>query len=183
MKGFIFAVFFMLGLTLFIGEGLAHQVEDTNKPMSKEKKQRIIKKIATLKMWELTKVFDLDEKRASKLFPVINKYDKRRFVIRVNMRNDMRKLRESVDTASEGELGKIFIRVKNNHLKLQEIDDEELIKLKNMLTVREMARFIIFKHDFNREIKGRIFRIREKRARKLMYKDMRPPAESPGQDR
>jgi hypothetical protein len=179
MKSLIVAVFFILGLTLFIGEGFSRPIEDMNKPRSKEQKERIRKRITTLKMWKLTEVFDLDEKSASKLFPLLNKYDKKRVVVRVHIKNDMRKLRKSVATASKDEIREIITRLKDNHRKYQGINDEELREFGEIFTLRDVAKFIIFKHDFKREMKNRFYKFRGKQSQWLKHRGMAPPDEKP----
>lgn len=162
MKKFIFGVFLTVSLTFFVSEAISQPFDDIKGPPSKEQREKLRKRVETLKMWRLTKTLDLNEESASRLFPLINKYDKKRFAVMQKMRKDMRKLRKTVDTLSESELSIIIERLKGNHRRLQEISHEEIQKLSDMLTTREMAKFIIFKHDFNREMKKIITKVRGK---------------------
>ncbi len=177
MKKYIFGIFVMLSLTIFTGQGFCQPPEDFKKPPSKEQIEKIKKRVETLKIWRLTKILDLDEETASRLFPLINKYDKRRFVIEQSMRKDMRKLRKSVDTASPDKLRDIIKRLEDNHRELQEINYAEKEELKDILPVRKFAKFIIFQQDFNREMKEIIAEVRKRHTRKLREKPMGPPHE------
>lgn len=184
MKRYIFGIFFVLSLTFFTGQGLCQPPEDFKKPPSKEQIERIRKRVETLKMWRLTKALDLNEETASRLFPLMNKYDKKRLTVEQNMKKDMRKLRKSVDTATDEELRAIIKRLKEHHKKLQEINDEEMKELSNILSDREMAKLLIFKQDFDREMKNIISEVRKKRGRRSKNRGMmspleEPPAESP----
>jgi len=179
MKRYIFTVFLILSLAFFTGQGFAQPPEDFGKPPSKEHMEMIRKRIEALKIWRLTKALDLNEERASRLFPLINEYDKKRLAVERNMRKDMRKLRKSVDVASEDELRALIKRVEGSHKKLQKINDEEMKRLGEILTARELAKFIIFKQDFDREIKNIIAEVKKKRGRKLRNRDMVFPPEGP----
>ena len=171
MKKFIFGVVFLVSLTLFAGETLSQPPGDITGPASKEKREMIRKRVTTLKMWRLTKTLDLDEKSASRFFPLINRYDKKRAAVAVKMEQDMQKLRSIVDTANEKDLRVIIKKLEQNHKKFQEIDREKMEMIKGVLTVRETAKFIIFNQDFDREMKKIIREVRGKRSKR---KDNRP---------
>lgn len=177
MKKFIFGVVFLMSLALFAGEALSQPFDDVKGPPSKEKREMIRKRMETLKMWRLTKILDLDEKRAARFFPLINEYDRKREAMAIKMERDMRKLRKVIDTANERELKAIIEGIEDNHRKFQEIDREKMEKLKSMLTVRETAKLIIFKQDFDREMKKIIMEVRKKHSRKQRNRPKNPPAE------
>ena len=173
MKKYIFGVFIVLTLTFFTGQAFC-QSEDFDKPPSKEQIKKIRKRVAILKLWKLTQALDLDEATAAKLFPLINKYDKKRFVIEQSMRKDMKKLRRSVDTANPEKLEELIRRIEGNHRELQAINYQQLEKLREVLPVRKHAKFIIFKQDFNREMRKII---REARKKKGKFKGKKPFSE------
>ncbi len=166
MKTFILSVCCLVSLTVFAGEAFSQRFAGAEGPPSKEQKQEIRKRIETLKMWQLTKTLDLTEERAAKLFPVINEYDKKRFAVRRDIRKEMRTLKKSVDAASEKNLIKMIDGLENRHRRLQGIDNEEMKRLRDILTARDLAKFIIFKQDFDREMKKIIEKVRKRRIRK-----------------
>jgi hypothetical protein len=180
MKKLVVGLFFLLSLTLLSGNGFSSWNKVEESPPSKEQMEKIRKRVASLRMWRLTQILDLNSKTASKLFPVINEYDKRRLVIEQIMGKNMRRLRSSVETAGEDELHMLVNNLKNNHWKLQEINNQEMEKLEGILSVRELARFMIFKQDFDQELKRTISRVKEKRKKTFRKKsDITPPAKSP----
>ncbi len=164
MKKYIFGIFVVLTLTFFTGQAFC-QPEDFDKPPSKEQIEKIRERVETLKLWKLTQALDLDEATAVKLFPLINKYDKKRFAIEQRMRKDMKKLRRSVDTASPDKLAELIRRIEGNHRELQAINYEQLEELGGILPVRKVAKFIIFQQDFNREMQKIISEVREKKGK------------------
>lgn len=174
MKTFFYAACFLVSVTVLSGHGLAFKGGDDRKPPSTEKVERMRKRIETMKMWKLTQVLDLDEQRAAELFPVLNRYNKKRLDVMKRMRENMRKLRGTVDSAPEDELQVLIRNLRDAHAELKAVNEEELESFRGLLSVREFAKFVIFKQDFNREMKRRIARIRDKRE-KRDYRERRTP--------
>ncbi|MEF9425891.1 MAG: hypothetical protein L0956_01460 [Candidatus Mariimomonas ferrooxydans] len=166
MKMYMSGIFLLLSLTFFTGQVFSGPPGVFDNPPSKEQMERTRKRVETLKMWKLTKILDLDEQKASKFFPVLNEYDKKRLTVAREMRKNMKKLRASADTANPDELRNIIRRVEDNHRRLQGIDNEEMKRLRDILTARDLAKFIIFKQDFDREMKKIIATVRKRRIRK-----------------
>lgn len=164
MEKHIVKVLLLLLLMLgFAGNGIAQPPGDPNKPPTKEQMEKVRKRIETLRMWKLTKDLDLDEKTSAQLFPLLNKYDKKRAGIEIDMREGMKELRESLKEKREGQLKSILERLEQNHKNMQRINDEEREDLKRILTIEQQAKFIIFQHEFDREIKRIIAEVRERR--------------------
>ncbi len=159
MRKYIFCISLVLALTLPAGPGFSRPPE--------ERLEKTWKRIETLRMWRLTQRLDLDEETASRLFPVINRYDKQRLALRRDMRRDMRELRKSVETAGEDKLRGIIEKLRERRMKLQEINEEEMEKLAGILSTRELAKFIIFRQDFDRELRKIIAKARGKKAEGL----------------
>jgi hypothetical protein len=173
MKKKVMGTVLLIFLILFAGQGISYSLEDSQRPPSKKRVERIRKKVVTFKMWRLTERLDLDEKSASRLFPLIKRYDKKKMPVEQGMRRDMRRLRKIVDTAKDDELQDIIEKLKENHRKLEEINAEEMSRLGDILTVRDMARFMIFTHDFQRDMRKRIYEIKAKRRKNFMKRELR----------
>ncbi|GBE37867.1 MAG TPA: hypothetical protein ENG75_06905 [Nitrospirae bacterium] len=177
MKKVISVMALVMSLMLFAGEGFSQPPEDRGGPPSEQQMEKIRKRVETLKMWKLTEVLNLDEATASRFFPILNEYDRKRMDIAHKMRKDMKKLRKSVDTAPESELKSIITRLRDNHRRLQKIDDEEMSRLQDILSVRDMGKLIIFKQEFQRNMKKIISDVREKRRGQMRERPMESPAE------
>ncbi|MEK6527326.1 MAG: hypothetical protein AAB089_04105 [Nitrospirota bacterium] len=178
MKKYILGMFVILTLTFFTGQAFCQSGDSDNLP-SKEQIEKVRKKVETLKLWKLTDALDLDEATAVKLFPIINKYDKKRFTAEQNIRKDMKNLRKNVDTANPDELKELIGRIEENHKELQAINHEQLEELSSKLPVKKLAKFIIFQQDFDREMKNIIADARHKRRAGLKNKSMMKPGEGP----
>lgn len=154
MERHIFKILLLLFLILgFTANGLSETQADSDKPPTKEQMEKVRKRVATLKMWKLTKALDLDEKTSAQFFPLVNRYDKKRAEIENAMRDGIRELQESLKEKREGQLKDILERLEQNHKNLQRINEEEREELKKILTVEQKAKFVIFQHEFNREMK------------------------------
>lgn len=160
---------FMLALILVLGFAVSSMAEppDFGKPPSKEQMEKVRERIETLRMWKLTKALDLDEKTSSRIFPILNRYDKKRAEIQGSLMVGIKDLREALKDKREGQLKNIIDGIEHNHRTIQIINDEERTELKKVLTVEQQAKFIIFQQEFDHEIRKIIAETREKRSERL----------------
>jgi Spy/CpxP family protein refolding chaperone len=163
MQKNVFKLVFLLFLVFGFGANtLAQPPEDFDRSPTKEQMEKVRERIETLRMWKLTKTLDLDEKTSAKLFPLLNKYDKKRAEIEKAIRDDLRELREALKGKREGNLKSIIDKLEENHEALQRINDEERAELKKILTIEQQAKFILFQQEFDRDIRKTIAEARER---------------------
>jgi len=116
-----------------------------------------------LKMWKLTKALDLDETSSAKIFPILNRYDKRKAEIHQNLREGMREMRKSLkENRTEG-LKNTLAMLEEKRRALQSINDEEWAELKKVLAVEQQAKLILFRYEFDREVHKLIADAKERR--------------------
>ena len=165
MKKNIIKILLIFFLALgFSADGIASpDRDDHNRPPSKEQMERVRKRIETMKIWKLTKALDLDEKTAARLFPLLNKYDKKRAEIERDIKDNMMDLREALEDEKESKLRDLIERLEKSHKALQSLNDEERAELKQILTVGQQAKYLIFLQEFNREIRRIIEEARSRR--------------------
>ncbi len=125
---------------------------------SEEKREAIRKKIETVKIWRLTEALKLDPNAAAKLSAFLSSFDARRRDITHAQMSDMRELRSSLKSAkpSEAKLRATLEKLEKNHHDMQELRDREWKGLKEMLTVEQQARYLIFQLEFQREMRDMI---------------------------
>jgi len=148
-------------------------VPDIDDPPKKERHEKIRERIETLRMWRLTKVLDLDEATASRLFPLLNRYDKKRFWIERDVRKDMNALRRALEGRNMDELQEILQRLEDRHNELQRLNDEERAELKKILTPEQQARYVLFQYKFKRDMRRMIEKAKMRSIKPL------PPPEPP----
>jgi len=136
----------------FTAQGFAQPPDYSDRPPTKQQKDRVRKRIDTLKMCKLTQALDLDETTSAKIFPILNKYDKRKAEIHRDLREGMRNMRISLKENRTDQLKDILAAVEDNHRALQNINQEEWAELKKVLTVEQQAKLILFRKDFDREV-------------------------------
>ena len=156
----MFLGFFVI---VFVTSSIAAPPGNFDRPPPREKMEKVRKRIETLRMWKLTKALDLDEKIAARLFPLLNRYDKKRVVKERNLREDIIALKDALKNNKEGQIKDTLENLEKNHKSLQEIKDEERAELKKILTIEQQAKFILFQLEFNKEIKKIISKTKERR--------------------
>jgi hypothetical protein len=160
-------VFIVCGFT---AQGLAERPGYLDRPPTKEQRDKVRKRIETLKMWKLTQALDVDETTSAKLFPLLNRYDKRKAVIHQNIREGMREMRRSLEENRTEGLQNTLTMLEENHKALQSINDEEWTEMKKILTVEQQAKFIIFRQEFDREVRKIISDTKERRNKRVQKK-------------
>lgn len=160
----------LLSIILLLGlaaNSMAEPAEDFDRPPSKEQIEKIRKRMETLRMWRLTEALNLDEKASAQIFPILNRFDKKRYELEDSLREGMRDLRESLRNKKEDQIKKILNKLEQDHRALQSLKQDEWVELKKMLTVEQQARFIIFLTEFEREVRRLIAEARERRGERL----------------
>jgi len=155
---FIFCLITGVPVTVF-----AEPPGDPDRPPSREQMEKVRKKIETMRMWKLTTALDLDEKSSAQLFPVLNKFDKKRAESEAAVRDSMRELRDTLKEKNEAKLKGILDKLEQGHKGIQKVNDEERTELRKILTVEQQARFILFQQEFSREVREMIGEARDRR--------------------
>lgn len=153
---------FLLG---FCAESMAISAygDDLDGPPSGARKEKIRKRIETMKMWKLTQALDLDEKLASRLFPMLHEYDRKRDGVEREIRKEVDSLKAVIETHDEPAMKKIMASLEKKHDALRQLRDEERSRLREILTVEQQAKYLIFRMEFKREIRKMIAEARWKR--------------------
>lgn len=149
------------------GTGFCFSSENSERgvrPPTPEQREKLRKRIETVKMWRLTQMLDLDEKTAAELFPLLHTYDKKRAELQHTIRGNVQKLEESIRNGNERSLVTIVKSLEAYHEKLREIEHQEWRDIKNILTVEQQAKLIIFRMHFKREIRDIIAQAKKRNA-------------------
>jgi hypothetical protein len=78
----------------------------------------------------------------------------------------MRDLKKALGDRN-AQLRSVLDELERNHRALQEINREEWTALKNVLTVEQQAKYILFHQEFNRELKKMIENAKEKNLERM----------------
>lgn len=127
------------------------------------KAESVRERIGTLRMWKMTKALELDEKTSAQVFPVMSRYDRKRVDLELALRQDMRELRESVRDNRSNRLRPLLDRLEQNHESLEKLNQDEWKELKQVFSVEQQAKYVIFRQDFELEMRRMIGEARERR--------------------
>lgn len=124
------------------------------------RREEVRKKIEAIRMWRLTEELKLDEAASARLASVLSSFDQQRKDIRRSQRETMRELRTLLNTArpDEAKLKTALDRMEHAHATMQALRNKELTSAKELLTIEQQARFVLFQaefmHDMRRMISG-----------------------------
>jgi Spy/CpxP family protein refolding chaperone len=122
----------------------------------REKMERIREKMEFLRNWKMMDELKLDEATATKFFSAMKGFDKRNRKIMDEGFDLVKQLKSIVEkgNSSEKEMQALIAKLRANmeaeqNLKLQRVD-----AVKELLTVEQQAKYILFELSFKREMAG-----------------------------
>jgi Spy/CpxP family protein refolding chaperone len=126
--------------------------------MSEEKREEIRKKIDAVRIWRLTEALKLDANTSAKLSSLLSSVDHRRREILREQTGTINSLRFLVRAPKpdEARIKTSLEKLDKNHLQMQELTSSERNGLKNILTIQQQAQYVVFQHEFMREMRGMI---------------------------
>jgi Spy/CpxP family protein refolding chaperone len=127
-------------------------------PPSEERREEVRKKIEAVRIWRLTEELKLDTTSSAKLSSLLSTLDqRRRDAVREQM-EAMRDLRFLLKTAKpdEAKIKPLLEKLEKSHHEIQAVREQEMKVIKNILTIEQQARFLLFQQDFQREMREMI---------------------------
>jgi Spy/CpxP family protein refolding chaperone len=127
-------------------------------PMSEEKREEVRKKIDAVRIWRLTEALKLDANTSAKLSSLLSSVDHRRRDILREQSGTISYLRFMVrlPKPDEAKIKASLDKLDKNRLEMQELSNSEINGLKTILTIDQQARYVVFQHEFMREMRGMI---------------------------
>lgn len=126
--------------------------------VSEERREEIRKKIETVRIYRLTEELRLDPQTAGKLAALLGSVDQKRREHTRERMEGMRELHASLRTGSpdERKLKGLLDKLEKNRREMADLHDREMKGLKDLLTVEQQARYLLFQRQFLREMRGLI---------------------------
>lgn len=123
---------------------------------SEERRENIRKKVEAIRIWRLTEELKLDEKTSARLAALLGSVEQKRRDLTRENRETMRELQASLKSGSpdERKLKASLDKLEKNHREMMEIREKEMKGLKEILTVEQQARYVVFQREFIREMRG-----------------------------
>jgi Spy/CpxP family protein refolding chaperone len=125
---------------------------------SEERREEVRKKIEAVRIWRLTEALKLDAPTSSKLSALLSSFDQQRRDIMREQMTTMRQLRHILDSPKpdESKIKTVLDRLEKNQRAMQALRDKEFGGVKEILTIEQQARFLLFQQEFRREMQGMI---------------------------
>ena len=123
-----------------------------------KKRDEVRKKIETVRMWRLTEELKLDEKTGARLASYLSALDEKRRGLMHERMETMKDLRTLLKPGKpdEKKLKAALEKLEKNRGEMLELEGEETSGVKEILSVEQQARYVIFQQEFRREMRGMI---------------------------
>jgi hypothetical protein len=126
--------------------------------MSAIKREEVRKKIAAVKIWRLTEALKLDANTSAKLSSLLSAIARQRRDIHREKTGAISFLRFTVRSPKpdSAKLKTYLDKLEKYHRAMHALTNREMRGLKNILTIEQQARYVVFQHEFTREMRGMI---------------------------
>ncbi len=121
---------------------------------------RVREKIETLRAWRISEELDLDEKTSARLFSAMREADDEVWRIEVRNRKLMRELKAELekDKNEPARISEILDHLRNNRMEKVRAEDRHFLRVREILTPEDTARYLMFQLKFQRELQERAAR-------------------------
>jgi len=127
-------------------------------PPSEERREEVRKKIEAVRIWRLTEELKLDTNTSAKLSSLLSSLEQKRHAAMHEQMETMRDLRSllKAEKPDEAKIRPLLEKLEKNHYAMQSVRDQELKGIKEILTIEQQARFLLFQQEFQREMRDMI---------------------------
>lgn len=94
----------------------------------------------------------------------MNRYDRKKAEVQHSIRENMRELKENIESKNERRLSSIMKNLEAYHGMLKEIEEQEWSDIKNVLSIEQQAKLVLFRMNFRREIRDIIAKTQKRTA-------------------
>ena len=129
-------------------------------------RERIREEIETMRMWKMLEVLDMSEEQSDEFLPAWRGMQKAHRSFREKRGELLRELEHVLREEQENKerkIDEIFDELKNEKAKLKEAQDRFRAEAKELLTLEQQAKLLIFEEKFERRMMEMIRKFREKR--------------------
>ncbi len=129
-----------------------------------DRREKALERIEMMRMWRMTEDLDLTESEGALLFPLLKQLDEERKSLDLQHREVMAELRATArgDNPDPEVISRLLDRFRDVREKKNMLDEKEIEKVGKILNPERVARYVIFKQDFDREIRDVLFRARRR---------------------
>ena len=127
-------------------------------PLSDERRAEIREKIEAVRIWRLTEALKLDANTSAKLSSLLSSLDQQRREIQHEQMVTLNMLQQSLKAPKieESRIKSDLDKIEKDYRAMQDLKYKEMSGLKNILTIEQQGRYVIFQLEFMREMRGMI---------------------------
>jgi Spy/CpxP family protein refolding chaperone len=129
---------------------------------AQDKREQVKKKIRAMRAFTLTDELSLDEKAASKLFPILSKWDDVTDKL-LQQRVDIQRRLTNGTTTDPKQIDKIIDEAVANQKAFWDLEEKRLAEMRKVLTPEQTARLLVVLPAFERKIQNQLKRAIAKR--------------------
>ncbi len=150
-------------------------IMDPPPPEMEGRRGRIQERIEDFKIWKLTGYLDLSSEQSQEFFPMYNEFTEAQKDLNDKRRTTFKKIARAVelDDYPEEELSEMLENIEQIENEMVKQRENFRDKLRDVLTIRQIAKFTIFEHRFRSEIHEMIQKAREREHRGRPFKERR----------
>jgi hypothetical protein len=142
----------------------------------RDKRAKVEKRLQMVLMWRLSEELDLDEDTGARFFPAIKKYERKQREISHRQKELRKELRKALKRNDDEKLGDLLEDLSHIAAERAELREQEYKELKGILSNTQLAKYVLFRRDFERELRHIISESRRRRQRSR-GPDHRPPVD------
>lgn len=148
-----------------------------------DRRERVLERIEMMRMWKMTEDLDLTEREGAILFPFLRELEGERRALDEDRRRTMRELRATVrgENPDPDVVDDLLDRLVEIRKGQRRLEDRETEKIRELLGPERVARYLIFRQEFDRQIREVIFQARREGPRRDFPERIEPPP-PPGTD-
>ncbi len=131
--------------------------------------QKIRERIEMLRMWKLLEVLDLSDEQAEKFLPIFNNFQKEQKELEKAKRESLKMLENEInkEEVEHRKIEKILNDLEENRMLFEKKRENFLFAAKEVLSLEQQAKLVLFEEIFAEHIKDMIKRVVKRRRGKL----------------
>ena len=149
---FLSALLIMFAVTVQAGTAA------TAGPPSEARREEVRRKVETVRIWRMAEALKLNQDKSAQLSALLSSLDRKRRDSQRRQFATMGEIRKllKVPAPDEAKLKPLLDNLEQNRSAMQDLRAAEFTGLKDILTVEQQARYLVFQQDFQREMRSMI---------------------------
>jgi cytochrome c556 len=123
---------------------------------TEQQREEVRKKVEAIRLARLTETLQLDEKTAAKFIPAITAIEQKRRMLMKENQETMRELKIMLhaNPPDDTKLKAAISAIEKTRHEIASLRDKEFDAARDNLTVSQMARYLLFNQEFQKEMRG-----------------------------